>query len=223
MDFPSSYPKSSAALFGLEHAIGGLIREHGSNEGFTPLQTTHPDLDTALSSAIKKVTELYQTAGKLKVGQIVLERRTNRLENHLAPVAALENHYDNANSVRRNGNAKLESATIQAITRARSSDQGIVYEYPTYFPETIRDFLTMNAEQIIYLLDFYTIRVVKPLRQLPGLSDTTQHTTVEYTPTDVQSNRYRCLSELAGLINLKLHKIESEKLKELKASIITSG
>ncbi|KAK6339949.1 hypothetical protein TWF718_009338 [Orbilia javanica] len=98
-----------------------------------------------ISSVLDKLAELKRLVDQERAERTILQQRTNQLETHLALSMALESYLDDSVSIRRNRNARLETSSIQPVTRARSTDGAVVYEKPAYFPATVREFLRMDG------------------------------------------------------------------------------
>ncbi|KAK6498142.1 hypothetical protein TWF506_004381 [Arthrobotrys conoides] len=175
MDSSIQYPEASTSPVGPRSTVNELVDKYGRGERSKPLETEHPDLKNTLNS----LAEPFDLADKSKTNQIIHTWHKNQIENHRMLGAAADNHDKNYQSLTYNKNARMETSGLRPITRTRSSDAAVVYELPRYFPKTVREFLTMEAQDIVYLLDFYSIRVMKPLQLPSGLSDTTQSTEVE--------------------------------------------
>ncbi|KAF3907858.1 hypothetical protein ABW20_dc0104289 [Dactylellina cionopaga] len=90
-------------------------------------------------------------------------------------------------------------------------------EVPINFPNTVRKFLRMDVDQVIYLLKFYDIPVVKNT----DAGNQTEYLNLDSAPNplvqaEIQANIYFALHEIARYIGLKLHKVKSKRAERMR-------
>ncbi|KAK6353974.1 hypothetical protein TWF730_008394 [Orbilia blumenaviensis] len=106
-----------------------------------------------------------------------------------------------------NGQASCFTSTLHPVTSTVPFGHATVFETPDYFPKCGGEFLSMNVNQVLYLLDFYKIRVFRR-----ASSSQSQHTEIQWTSEVVGANFNICLEKIALHIGLDMKKVASSNV-----------
>ncbi|KAK6529442.1 hypothetical protein TWF281_008615 [Arthrobotrys megalospora] len=142
----------------------------------------------------------------------------SRLTVSSSPSDAISNTERNKAARLHNGQASCLASTLHPVAKTAPLDNVTLYETPDYFPKSAGEFLNMNVSQVVYLLEFYKLRVFGAVYSPNGISALTSLSTeVQLNVDVVASNFNACLEQIALYIGLDIRPMTRPKVSQYSA------